>query len=123
MKINPKNFLAKPRILAMLVALPLLNIVIIAVSLLVGALYAQIFLSSNINVFFYGITHPFYHNDFWASIVKSLFFAFWIASAGVYFGFDVRGGAKQVGRAATNAVVISTVLVLVLDFTAALIFF
>lgn len=123
LKINPQNYLAKPRILAMLVSLPLLNGLMIAVSLLVGAVYAQIFLGTNTQVFFYGITHPFYPKDFWVSFVKSGFFAFWITTAGVYAGFNVSGGAKEVGKAATTAVVISTVLILVLDFIAATIFF
>jgi phospholipid/cholesterol/gamma-HCH transport system permease protein len=91
--------------------------------LLAGAIFAQIFFQSNIPTFFYGITHPFFPRDFWVSFVKSIFFAFWIASAGSYFGFQVSGGAKQVGRASTNAVVISTVVILILDFTAAILFF
>lgn len=123
MKISPEYFLGKPRILATLLTLPLLNAIMIVVSLVVGALYAQIFFNTNIDVFFYGITHPFYARDFWASFIKSIFFAFWISSAGVYYGFNVREGAKGVGRAATNAVVMSVVLVLVLDFIAALILF
>jgi phospholipid/cholesterol/gamma-HCH transport system permease protein len=123
LKIDPRNYLAKPRILAMLVSLPLLNAIMIAASLLVGAIYAQIFLGINLEVFFYGLTHPFYPKDIWVSFIKSGFFAFWITTAGVYCGFNVTGGAKDVGKAATNAVVISTVLVLVLDFIAAKIFF
>ncbi|MBS4016251.1 MAG: ABC transporter permease [Candidatus Latescibacteria bacterium] len=122
-KIDPKNYLAKPRILAMLVSLPLLNALMIAVSLCIGALYAQIFYGTNTQVFFYGLTHPFYPRDFWVSFVKSGFFAFWITTAGVYCGFNVSGGARDVGKAATDAVVISTVLVLVLDFVAATLFF
>lgn len=123
LKINPKNYLAKPRILAMLVSLPLLNALMIATALLVGALYGQAFLGTNMQVFFYGLTHPFHPKDFWVSFVKSGFFAFWITTAGIYCGFNVSGGAKEVGKAATNAVVISTVLVLILDFIAATIFF
>ena len=123
MKINPENFLAKPRILATLLALPFLSAIMIAVSLIFGAIFAQAFFAINVNVFFYGITHPFYPLDFWASFIKSIFFAFWISSAGVYYGFRVSGGAKEVGRAATNAVVMSTVLVLILDFIAAIILF
>ncbi len=123
MKIDPMNFLAKPRILAMLLVLPLLNYVMIAVALLSGAILSQMFLATGIEVFFYGITHPFYPRDFWASLVKSIFFAFWITSAGVYFGFRVYGGAKEVGQGVINAVVVSTILILILDFIAAIILF
>ncbi|MCX7786020.1 MAG: ABC transporter permease [candidate division WOR-3 bacterium] len=123
MKISPENFLGKPRMLSMLLVLPLLNYVMIAISLLSGALFSQLFFATSFDVFFYGITHPFYPRDFWASLIKSLFFAFWITSSGVYFGFQVSGGAKQVGQAATNAVVVSTILILILDFLAAIILF
>lgn len=123
MRISPENFLAKPRILATLLTLPLLTAIMIAVSLVVGAVFAQIFFTVNVNEFFYGITHPFYQLDFWAAFIKAIFFAFWISSAGAYFGFEVSGGAKEVGRAATNAVVVSSVLILVLDFLAAVILF
>ncbi len=121
-KIDPLNYLVKPRLIAMFITLPLLNGFMILVSLLVGATYAQIFYHTNVDIFFYGLTHPFHVKDFWISFIKSGFFAFWISSAGTYSGFTVRGGAKEVGQAATKAVVISTLLILVLDFIAALIF-
>lgn len=123
MNIKPENYLAKPRILATIFTLPFLNAVMIAVSLIFSAIFAQIFFAININVFFYGITHPFHQLDFWSSFVKSVFFAFWISSAGVFYGFRVSGGAKEVGQAATKAVVISIALILVLDFVAAVILF
>jgi len=123
MNISPENFLAKPRILATLLVLPLLTAIMIAVALVTGAVYSHLFFSINFDVFFYGITHPFYVKDFWAAIIKSVFFAFWISSAGTFFGFQTLGGAKDVGKAATNAVVASSVLVLVLDFIAATIIF
>ncbi|MCX8015150.1 MAG: ABC transporter permease, partial [candidate division WOR-3 bacterium] len=121
-KIDPLNYLVKPRLIAMFVTLPLLNGFMILVSLLVGAVYAQMFYHTNIDIFFYGLTHPFHTKDFWISFIKSGFFAFWISTAGTYSGFSVSGGAKEVGQAATKAVVISTILILILDFIAALIF-
>ena len=46
-----------------------------------------------------------------------------IATAGCYFGFNVRGGAREVGRAATYAVVTASILILTLDFLIALVIF
>ncbi|MEO0082829.1 MAG: ABC transporter permease [candidate division WOR-3 bacterium] len=123
MKINPQNYLAKPRILAMLVTLPCLNAVTIVVSMLSGAIFSQIFFSINVNTFFYGLTHPFHPIDFWSSFIKSIFFAFWISSAGIYYGFQTTGGAKEVGQSATKSVVLSIALILVFDFIAAIILF
>jgi len=123
MKVSPESYLVKPRILAMLLSLPLLNAIMITASLLIGAIFAQVFFQVNTDIFFYGITHPFYPREFLVSFVKSILFAFWISSAGAYFGFNVAGGAREVGRAATKAVVVSSVLILILDFVAAIIFF
>ena len=49
------------------------------------------------------------------SIIKSLFVAFIIASVSSFFGYTVEGGSIDVGRASTNAVVCSSVLILFAD--------
>ena len=49
------------------------------------------------------------------SIIKSLFFAFIITSVPSYYGYTVEGGSVNVGKASTNAVVTSSVLILFSD--------
>jgi phospholipid/cholesterol/gamma-HCH transport system permease protein len=49
------------------------------------------------------------------SIIKSLFFAFIISSVASYFGYTVEGGSVNVGKASTDAVVSSSVLILFSD--------
>ena len=49
------------------------------------------------------------------SIIKSLFFAFIIASVSSYFGYTVEGGSVEVGKSSTDAVVSSSVLILFSD--------
>lgn len=51
----------------------------------------------------------------WMSIIKSLVFAFIISSVSSYFGYTVEGGSVEVGKASTNAVVNSSVLILFSD--------
>ena len=51
----------------------------------------------------------------WMSIIKSLFFAFIIASVSSYYGYSVKGGSVEVGESSTNAVVSSSVLILFSD--------
>ncbi|MFQ9997204.1 MAG: ABC transporter permease, partial [Hoylesella buccalis] len=51
----------------------------------------------------------------WMSIIKSIVFAFIIASVSSFYGYSVRGGSVEVGEASTNAVVSSSVLVLFAD--------
>ena len=49
------------------------------------------------------------------SIIKSMFFAFIIASVSSFFGYTVEGGSVEVGKASTDAVVSSSVLILFSD--------
>jgi phospholipid/cholesterol/gamma-HCH transport system permease protein len=51
----------------------------------------------------------------WYAIIKSLFFAYIIASVSSFFGYHVKGGALQVGKASTNAVVSASILILLFD--------
>ena len=51
----------------------------------------------------------------WTGYIKSFFFAFIIASVSGYFGYTVNGGSIEVGKAGTNSVVVSSVLILFSD--------
>ena len=62
-----------------------------------------------------GLQHAFNQWFVWMSIVKSLFFAFIISSVSSYFGYTVEGGSVEVGKASTDAVVCSSVLILFSD--------
>jgi phospholipid/cholesterol/gamma-HCH transport system permease protein len=123
MAINPYRFLNLPRIVGTFIALPVLTIIAEFDALLVSGLYAHFFLNVPFGVFNYGLTHFFYTREFFGGLVKSLFFSVVIATSGCYFGFRVRGGAREVGRAATYAVVTASILVLMLDFLVALVIF
>ena len=123
MAINPYRFLNLPRIVGTFVALPILTVIAEFVALICGAAYAHKFLNIPFNVFNYGLTHFFVTRDFFGGLAKSLFFSIVIAASGCYFGFRVKGGAREVGKAATYAVVTSSILILVLDFLVALVIF
>ena len=62
-----------------------------------------------------GFQHDFNPWFMWMSIIKSLFFAFLISSVSSYYGYSVKGGSVEVGKASTNAVVASSVLILFSD--------
>jgi phospholipid/cholesterol/gamma-HCH transport system permease protein len=51
----------------------------------------------------------------WCSFIKSVFFAYVIASVSAYFGYTVEGGSIAVGKASTDSVVMSSVLILLSD--------
>jgi phospholipid/cholesterol/gamma-HCH transport system permease protein len=123
MAIDPYRFLNLPRIVGTLIAVPILTVIAEFVAITCGAVYAHNFLNIPFSVFNYGLTHYFFARDFFGGLAKSFFFALVIAASGCYFGFKVKGGAKEVGRAATYAVVTASILILVLDFLIALVIF
>ena len=63
----------------------------------------------------YGLQYSFNEWFVWCGIIKSIAFAFIIASVSSFFGFTVEGGSIEVGKASTNAVVCSSVLILFSD--------
>ena len=123
MAIDPYRFLNLPRIVGMFIALPVLTVIAEFDALAVSGAYAHYFLDVPFGVFNYGLTHFFFTRDFFGGLFKSLFFSVVIATSGCYFGFKVKGGAREVGRAATYAVVTASLLVLVVDFLVALVIF
>ena len=51
----------------------------------------------------------------WYALIKSLIFAFIIATVPAYYGYYVKGGSLEVGKASTNSVVASSILILLMD--------
>jgi phospholipid/cholesterol/gamma-HCH transport system permease protein len=62
-----------------------------------------------------GLQHSFNSWFIWMSIIKSTFFAFIISSVSAFYGYTVEGGSVEVGKASTDAVVSSSVLILFSD--------
>ncbi len=123
MAIDPYRFLSFPRILGTLISLPLLTVCSEFVAIFTGALYGHLFLDIPIEVFNYGHIRNFYTRDLFGGLLKSVLFALVIATSGCYFGFNVKGGAREVGLSTTYAVVTASILILVLDFIVALVVF
>lgn len=65
--------------------------------------------------YIYGLQSFFVEYYIWYSIIKSFFFAFVISSVASYYGYNARGGALEVGKASTDSVVVSSVMILLLD--------
>ena len=63
----------------------------------------------------YGLQYSFQEWFIWCSFIKSIFFAYIIASVSAYFGYTVEGGSIAVGKASTDSVVMSSVLILFSD--------
>jgi len=112
MGVNSANYLILPKIIAFVVMIPFLVIFSMALGLIGG--YFVSVLTNVISTADYltGIQYAFVPYYVFYSVVKSLIFAFIITSVASYYGYYARGGALDVGRASTNAVVNSSILVL-----------
>ena len=115
MGVNSANYLILPKILGLITMMPFLVIVSSAIGI-VGA-YSTAYIGHILTPddLTLGLQHAFNAWFIWMSIIKSMFFAFIIASVSSFFGYTVEGGSVEVGKASTDAVVSSSVLILFSD--------
>jgi phospholipid/cholesterol/gamma-HCH transport system permease protein len=121
---DPIRKLVLPRILAGLVMVPFLTCISVAVGLLGGWIITITQLKVASGVYWNSVVLGLYTQDVWMGLIKPFFLGFVIVSIGCHVGLRTGGGTQGVGRATTNAVVASSVAVLVVNFlvTKALIF-
>ena len=115
MGVNSANYLILPKILGLVTMMPFLVIFSSALGILGAYSTAYIGHLLTPDDLTLGIQHSFNSWFIWMSIHKSMFFAFIIASVSSYFGYTVEGGSVEVGKASTDAVVSSSVLILFSD--------
>ena len=115
MGVNSASYLILPKIAGLISIMPFLVIFSSATGIL-GA-YATAYVGHILTPedLTEGLQHSFIPWFMYMSIIKSLFFAFIIASVSSFFGYTVEGGSVEVGKASTNAVVSSSVLILFSD--------
>jgi phospholipid/cholesterol/gamma-HCH transport system permease protein len=113
--------LVTPRLKAILISLPLLTVVTDTVSLLGGYAIAAGYGIKPI-MYINSLTQFMFFIDYTEGLVKPVVFGFIIAMMGCYNGLNTRGGAAGVGEAAKRTVVLSSVLILVVDFFIAKVF-
>src|SRR5574344_32954 len=115
MGVNPANYLIFPKIIALMTVIPFLVIFSIFAGI-IGAFFTCWFGGIlNVEDLEYGLQYSFQEWFIWCSFIKSIFFAFIIASVSAYFGYNIEGGSIAVGKASTDSVVMSSVLILFSD--------
>lgn len=115
MGVNSANFLVMPKIIGFLFYMPVLVAFCIATSFLGGFFVAAFTDIIPVSRYVYGLQALFLEWYVWYGFIKSLFFSFVISSVSAFYGYYVHGGALEVGKASTNAVVSSSILILLLD--------
>lgn len=124
MAINPIRHLVAPRVIAMVVMMPLLVVVADFVGLFTAALVGEIFFDISIQMFFNSFQSVFViAEDILPGMAKALSFGIAIGLVSCWVGLKATMGASGVGRAAIEAFVYSATLVLVFDFVVATIVF
>ena len=112
---NPFSYLVVPRLIAATLMFPLVVGLAMAVGVISGWLTAINLLDLSTVEFEKGLRLFYQFKDVWFGLIKSMSFGLVIALIGCVKGLNVRGGAEGVGRAATESVVLSAEMILVLD--------
>jgi phospholipid/cholesterol/gamma-HCH transport system permease protein len=116
MGINTKAYLILPKIAAALLMIPLLVIIAMVLGIWGGRLAGTAAGIVPANLFDKGLTSNFTPYNVFFALTKSYVFAFIISSIPAFFGYHVKGGALEIGRASTKAVVVSCILTLFADY-------
>jgi phospholipid/cholesterol/gamma-HCH transport system permease protein len=120
---NPMKYLVAPRLLAGIIALPLLVVVADILGVFGGFIIATVSLGFAPSMYLQNTVNFMQTQDVVSGLVKAAVFGFLIALMGCYHGYNSRGGAEGVGAATTSAVVAASVLILAFDYVLTELFF
>ncbi len=112
---DPSRKLVTPRVLAAILMLPLLTALMDFLGLIGGAVASVFSLRLNVVQFWTRAINALDFADIMQGMTKPIVFGFILSTIGCYMGLRVRGGTQGVGRATTQAVVASSVLIIVAD--------
>lgn len=123
MGMDPIEFLAVPRLLALIIVMPLLTILADVVGIFGGFLVGVYYLDLSGQSFLhqaFGALSPF---DLVTGSIKAVAFAYGIGLIGLYYGYRVQGGASEVGRTTTASVVASIFYIIIADCFFSIVFY
>jgi phospholipid/cholesterol/gamma-HCH transport system permease protein len=116
MGVNSLSFLVLPKVIAAVFFFPFLIIISMGVSLVGGYLAVTTTNLASHEEFIYGVRAFFKTGDIVYALVKTVCFAFIITTVSSYFGYYTKGGALDVGKSSTQAVVWSSITILLANF-------
>ena len=123
MGVDPFTVLVVPRLLALVIALPLLTLLADMVALLAAALISVPILDISVSQFFARVASNISLQTFAAGLIKAPFFAVVIAMIGCWQGMRVTGSSESLGQHTTKAVVDAIFVVLLLDALFSILFY
>ena len=116
MGINTKTYLILPKIAAALLMIPLLVVIAMVLGIWGGRLAGTAAGIISPNLFDKGLMSDFLPYNVFFALTKSYVFSFILSSIPAFYGYYVQGGALEIGKASTKAVVVSCVLILFADY-------
>ena len=121
--LSPTRMLVVPRLLALLVTLPILTILSDIIAIAGGAFLARAQAHIPYDVFLQSVREFSSFDDFMKGLIKALVFAATIVLISCYQGLGTRGGAAGVGKATTGAVVNSIILIFAFNFVLSIVLY
>jgi phospholipid/cholesterol/gamma-HCH transport system permease protein len=122
MGLNTASYLIAPKIIAAIFVIPFLVIFSMFLGMVGGYIYSTYSTFLTPTEFLYGVRQFFIPKNVMIMMIKAIVFAFLLSSISCYKGFYVKGGSIELGKASTQAVVTSNILILVGDFLIAALF-
>ncbi len=118
LEIDPVRYLAMPRLLACLFAVPALVVFAMMIGIAGGGLVSSINPQINVpwSVYYENLVRALDTKDLFKGLLKATVFGGIIAHVGCYVGFKTSGGARGIGESTTRSVVLSFVLIMVADY-------
>lgn len=123
MAINPVQFLVTPKFLAMIVMLPCLTIWANSMGIIGGSVFGVLQADFTFTRYIKASLDALFLRDVLTGLIKSVMFGMTITAVGCLEGLNTGGGAEQVGRSTTCAVVISIFMVILVDLVFTMLFF
>jgi phospholipid/cholesterol/gamma-HCH transport system permease protein len=118
LEINPVRYLAMPRLIACVFAVPALVVFADAIGILGGGMVAAVNPKINVpfNVYYDNLVRSLDYKEVCKGLIKSFVFGGIIAQVGCYVGFKTSGGARGIGESTTRSVVVSFLLIMVANY-------
>lgn len=113
---DPLKKLVAPRVLALIVMLPLLTVAADIFGIIGGGAVASFIFNQDQNVFITSVRNGITSNDLIGGIIKPFFFGMVIGGISCHKGLSTTGGTVGVGMSTINAVVLSSIWVIIFDF-------
>jgi len=121
MGVNTVSYLIMPRMIGALVVIPMLVAIAAFVSVIGGYIAAVPTGYMSSEEYVQGVRSFFDSNNVFMMFVKAVTFAFLLTSISCFQGYYVKGGSIELGKASTNAVVFSDILILIADYVIAIV--